>query len=246
VAVAQSSYIQSIRDALASRRRIEAPHLWTLAVPVLVLLAVIVTIALLAAPADDIDYHFRSEKGIVTACSAISLSMASGFAGACLLTEGRPGYGLRVWWLLTFLGFLFFACDELLRFHENIGTLVRHQVGDPRSTFRNWNDVVVVLYGVIAVGVLGWLGPRVLRLPLHAELLACGFVCYVLHTTIDVLPHRGGVIGDFMGSFASSIPEEGFKLGAAMFFAIAMLSALRILIRVPSPPEVRLAAGART
>jgi hypothetical protein len=234
VAATVSSYVQSIRDALAARARIEAPRTWTLAVPVLVLLAVIVTVAIVVAPEGDIDYHFRSEKGIITACSAISLSMASGFAGACFLIEGRPGYGLRLWWLLTFLGFLFFACDELLRFHENIGTVVRHQVGDPTSTFRNWNDVVVILYGVVAVVVLGFLGPRVLRIPLHAELLACGFVCYVLHTTIDVLPHRGGAIGDFMGSFASSIPEEGFKLGAAMFFAVAMLSALRILVRAPN------------
>ena len=51
---------------------------------------------------------------------------------------------------------------------------------------------------------------------------------------MDVLPHGDGINGRFMSSIPSSIPEEGAKLYASTFFAVAMLNALRILIRKPN------------
>src|SRR4051812_37760188 len=100
-----ASYVQSVRDALRSRKEIAAPGLVRVALPVAVALSVVVVVAILVAPAGDIDYQFREEEGIVTTLSAIFLAMASGFAGVCWLTEGKPGHGLRLWWLLTCLGF---------------------------------------------------------------------------------------------------------------------------------------------
>lgn len=231
-----ASYVQSIRDALAARRRIEAPRLARVCAPIALVLVAVIVVAILVAPEGDLDFHFREEEGIVTALSAISLSMASAFAGVCFLTEGRPGHGMRLWWLLTCLGFFFFACDELLRFHEHVGTWVRHHMfGRPTHFFRNWNDVIVILYGVVALFVVGYFLPRILRLPLHMELLAVAFLSYCVHTGVDVLPHGDGVIGQFMSSIPSSIPEESAKLFASTFFAVAMFNALRILMRAPSP-----------
>jgi hypothetical protein len=238
-----ASYVQSIRDALRSRKQIAAPGLVRVALPVAVALSVVVVVAILVAPAGDIDWQFREEEGIVTTLSAIFLAMASGFAGMCWLTEGKPGHGLRLWWLLTCLGFFFFACDELMRFHEQLGTFVRHHLfGRPTMFFRNWNDVIVLLYGVIALFVIGYFLPRILRLPLYVELLVVGFVSYATHTAVDIMPHGDGVVGRFMSSIPSSIPEESAKLFASTFFAVAMLNALRILTRTPAAaPVVALA-----
>ncbi len=229
------AYVASVRDALRTRKLIVAPSLARVVIPVATILFAVLVGCVAVAPADDIDFHFREEAGIVTALSAISLAMASGFAALCFRTEGRPGHGLRAWWLLTSLGFLFFACDELLRFHERIGTWVRHvYVRSP--FFRNWNDIIVVLYGAIALGVVAYFLPRILRLPLHAELLAVGLVAYAVHTTVDVLPHTEGIIGSLASSIPPAIVEEGAKLFASAFFAVAMFNAVRILTRSPSAP----------
>jgi len=225
-------YVSSIRRAVLARRAIEAPSVLRVAVPVAIVLAIVIGFCIVIAPADDVDFHFNEEDGLVTALSAIALAMASGLAAACFSIEGRPGHGLRAWWAMTSAGFFFFACDELLRFHERFGTWVRH-VWVRSPFFRNWNDIIVAGYGVIAIGVVAFFLPRILRIPLHAELLVIGFVAYVLHTTVDVLPHTEGWVGWIGAAMPTSILEEGAKLCASVFFAVAMLQALRILARVP-------------
>jgi hypothetical protein len=227
-----ASYVASIRDALRLRKQMEAPGLFRVCAPVAVALLAVVVIGILVAPEGDLDYQFREEEGIVTTLSAIFLSMASGFAFACYLTDHRPNGGLRAWWLLTSLGFFFFASDELLRFHEQAGTFVRHEMfGRPQHFFRNWNDVIVILYGVVALVVMGYFLPRLLRLPLYLEVLGVAFFSYCVHTGVDVMPHSDGIIGRFMSSIPSSIPEESAKLFASTFFAVAMLNALRLVTR---------------
>lgn len=217
----------------------EAPGLVRVCAPVVVALSGVVALGLAVAPEGDLDYQFREEEGIITTLSAIFLAMASGFAGAAFLTERKPGHGLRPWWALTSAGFFFFACDELLRFHEHVGTWVRHHLlGRPTFYFRNWNDVIVLLYGVVALVVIAYFLPRVLRLPLYVELLAVAFLSYCVHTGVDIMPHDDSVIGRFMSSIPSSIPEESAKLFASTFFAVAMLQGLRLVIRYPSAADV--------
>ena len=58
-----SSYVASLRSALASRKRIEAPSLGRVVTPVAIALFVVLVVAVLVAPADDIDFQFR--KNIV-------------------------------------------------------------------------------------------------------------------------------------------------------------------------------------
>ncbi len=238
-----ASYLGSFKEALASRRRIEAPTLPRIVLPVSAVLFGLILFCIAIAPEGDIDFQFREEEGIVTSLSAIFLAMASAFAGLCWLTEGKPGHGIRLWWLLTCIGFFFFACDELMRFHEHVGTFMRREMfGRPSHFFRNWNDAIVVGYGVVALPVIGYFLPRILRLPRYVELLALGFFAYAFHTLVDVLPHADDPIGRFMQSIPSSVPEESGKLFASTFFAVAMFVAQRTLTRQPSAMPASSAA----
>lgn len=238
-----ASYLGSFREALESRKRIAAPSLPRIVLPVSAVLFAVILLCIAVAPEGDIDFQFREEEGIVTSLSAIFLAMASAFAGLCWLTEGKPGHGIRLWWALTCIGFFFFACDELMRFHEHVGTFMRREMfGRPSHFFRNWNDVIVVGYGVVALPVIGYFLPRILRLPRYVELLAIGFFAYAFHTLVDVLPHTDDPIGRFMQSIPSSIPEESGKLFASSFFAVAMFVAQRTLNRQPSALPVPVAS----
>lgn len=69
---------------------------------------------------------------------------------------------------------MFLALDEQLQFHERLG----QWLGDGQSsgrvfgTFRNWNDLVVMADGVVALPVFAWMIPALLRCPRVVELMA--------------------------------------------------------------------------
>ena len=96
--------------------------------------------------------------------------------------------------------------------------------------FKNWNDLIVILYGVIALFVLLRFAPRVLRLPLHPELIALGFLSYVIHTGTDSLPHDEVGPLAFLRNLPTGIIEESAKLFASTFFAMAMLQGLLVIL----------------
>ncbi len=226
-----ATYATTVRESLERRKSVPAPALGRVVLPVVVGVLVALGIALASAPGTDLAYQFRDEDGLVTALSSIFLAMASAFAGAAFLVEGRGGNGLRMWWLLTCLGFFFFAADELLSFHERLGELLRSSVfGRPQHVFRNWNDVIVIAYGLVAAGALAYFMPRVLRLPLHPELLAIAFASYVIHTLVDSLPHSVHAISLELTGLSASIFEESAKLFASAFFAVAMLHGLLLVV----------------
>jgi hypothetical protein len=227
-------YVQTVREALVSRKGLHTASLGRVVVPVTLALTVAFVAALLLAPGDDLAFQFRDERGLVTTLSAIALAMASGFAGAAFFADRRPRHGLRAWWLLTGLGFLYFACDELLRFHERSGTFLRVLIGSP-AYFKNWNDVIVIGYGVVGLAAVLFFLPKVLRLPVYVELLAIGFMAYALHTVVDSLPHsdQGGLA--LVATLPTNVIEEFAKLCAGSFFAAAMFTGWRI---VGAPPEV--------
>ena len=120
-------------------------------------------------------------------------------------------------WLLVTFGFGFFALDELLGFHEKLGKIIKASPIGPAETFRNWNDVIVIIYGVIAVCVAIYFLAEILRYPLFAEMLSVAFFCYCLHTLLD------STLGD---SSWGRILEESAKVYSSTFFAIAMFIGL--------------------
>lgn len=171
-----------------------------------------IVLALLVAPADKLHAEFK-EHGMVTALSAVLIAMTGGFAGLCfyLRHEGK-GWG-RYFWLLTAVGFLFFSLDELLEIHEKFGLWLDDTEIGPTTSFRNWNDVVVILYGMVGVTVAFSFLPEVLRYPRVINLLITAFIFFGLHTLIDATQRYAST---------SVVLEESCKLFASAFFALSM------------------------
>lgn len=164
-------------------------------------------------------YYQFLEGHSVTALSSAFMAMTAGLAWACHLGRPRePAGWFRWFWPAFSLGFLFFSLDEILEFHEGLGSWMKTALGSS-ETFRNWNDAVVVGYGVVALIALAAFLPEVLRYPRFAELLATGFGFFVVHTAIDSL----------MTSSSKNIPEESAKLFATAFFALAALTVVMTL-----------------
>lgn len=223
------AYRREFSDALNTRKRLHAAPLWRAVLPVVVGLGVVIALAVAFSPADNPTHQF-GEEGVVTTLSAVFLAMASAFAGAAALSERGADHRLFWWWALTSLGFFFFSCDELMRFHEQVGTLLRTDVLGRSDFFKNWNDLIVILYGVIAAIVMLRFAPRVLQLPLHPELIALGFLSYVVHTGMDSLPHEDTGPLAFLRSLPTGIIEESAKLFASTFFAMSMLQGLLVIL----------------
>lgn len=217
----KSSYKNKLKKSLYHRRQIATlPTGWLVALMV-VGLVIYILIAILIAPDGHPEYHFDKESGIITVFSAILLAMASGFAGTCFLLKHNNTDWLRFFWLLTAFGFLFFAFDELLEFHERLGGLIERSTVGHIQTFRNWNDVVVIGYGIVAIPILIYFLPEILRLPKVAEMLAVAFSCYGIHTIIDSTQTRTNL---------SIILEESAKLFSSAFFALSMLIGILTIV----------------
>lgn len=188
---------------------------WPQVAVVLLFVAVYIAVALLSGPEDEPDRYFEEGRAI-DIMSSLFLVMAGTFAWACFLLRGREPDAGRVFWLLLALGFLFVALDEMLEIHETFDEWLRDTwVGWP-PLFRNWNDVIVIAYGLAGLAILAKYWPEVRRLPRMAAMLGLGGLFYALHTGIDSLVSE---------SAAKTLFEEPAKLTATAFFALAMLAA---------------------
>ena len=209
-----------IRRALAERRERTAPSSVMLIAVTVGFVSVLIAIAIFTAPADEPADHFK-EDGLVTAASASFLAMAAAFALISFFTMDRRVGRLRFLWLLATFVLFFLALDELMGFHEEIGSFIKHTSVGPSETFRNWNDAIVIGYGV--VGLLAMLPflPEILRHPRVAELIATGFGFFCIHTIIDSTQRR---------TDTSMMWEESAKLFAVAFVSLAMLVLARVTI----------------
>ena len=214
-------YKDKLKNSLYHRRQIAPPPTRFPVALVVAGLFIYILIAILIAPDGSPEYHFNSESGIITVLSAIFLALASGFAGTCFLLKHNSTDWLRFFWLLTAFGFLFFCLDELLQFHEKLAGLIERSSVGPTQTFRTWNDVIVIGYGVVAIPILFYFLPEILRFPRVAEILVTAFSCYVIHTIIDSTQRRTSL---------SIILEESAKLFSSAFFAIAMLFGILTIV----------------
>ena len=113
-------------------------------------------------------------------------------------------------WFVLALGFAFLSFDELLQFHERAGRLLkRFGSSDP---FRNWNDIIVILYGVVTLPILITMLPGLMRWRMVLEMFAIAFVFYGIHTFIDSTNEPP--------TTASIILEESAKLLCGAFLVI--------------------------
>lgn len=172
---------------------------------------VYILFAMILVPYDEPrEYHFVREQGAITALSAIFLAAASAFSLASMVALIRAKEPHKWVWFLLALGFAFLSFDELLLFHERAG----HLLGRFRSSgrFRSWDDIIVVLYGVVTLPILITMLPGLMRWRMVLEMFAIAFVFYGIQTFIDSTNEPP--------TTASIILEESAKLLCGAFLVI--------------------------
>ena len=216
-------FTDDMKTALRLRRQRNAPEIAKNLVTLVLLVGVYIAISILVVPPGEADdFNFADERGSVTALSAIFLAVASAYAFICFLVTTEVEKRHRLFWLMMTCVFGFLALDELLQFHERVGSLLefsdtlKETIED--SSMRNWNDVIVILYGVMAIPVAIFFLPSVFRFPRVFELLFVGCCFYVVHTAIDSAVEPRTTF--------STIVEESNKLYCSMFLAVAMFVGL--------------------
>lgn len=207
-------FTEPLKEAIDYRKKSAVQGLgWAIVVAVVFTLAYIL-LALLTHPSDrSIHYHFYSERGLITGMSGIFLAFAGAFSLATLLTQIKARIPVIWPWILMVLGFSFLALDEVVQFHERLGDFIgdRHSAGD----FRNWNDIIVILYGVVALPVFVLFIPAIARYKLALEIFSCAFLFYVIHTVLDSVSEPRTEL--------SVILEESAKLFCGAFLALGAL-----------------------
>lgn len=123
------------------------------------------------------------EEGIVTLLSSVYLGLTGVIALACGLFYDRLSKYGRAFWVGLGGVFLFLAADERLQFHESAGYALHDRTDS--GPFRNWNDVVVMGYGIAAFIVAFVFLSEIVRLPRVGVLFGQAFLFYAIHTTID-------------------------------------------------------------
>ncbi len=200
-----------LKDALKARKRAVLPAIRWMIPAVAIFTLLFCVSAVYLVPGDKpANLHFQ-EGGAITAMSAIFLALACGFAIASNLIYLRIKGKHQLLWIIMALGFGFLAFDELLMFHERVGRIVIERIM-PQTVFRNWNDVIVIMYGVIAVPLMILLLPRLLKYRLVLELFVVGFLFYAVHTFIDSTTEPKTLTSDIL--------EESAKLFSVAFLAL--------------------------
>ncbi len=170
-----------------------------------------VVASIVFAPASNPVFHF-GENGAITALSSVTLAMASALALMVFYLRSRDWDLGTLFWLILAGGCLFLSLDEQLMFHERGGHVIEATaIGQP-SLFRNWNDLIVIGYGVVALAIAAMFGREILKCRTFALFFATGFAFYAIHTGIDSLVPKSVPWKD--------IPEETAKL--ACVFSLFM------------------------
>lgn len=203
-----------VKSSLVTRKEEGQPRVEAIVVATSVFVLGWLVLSVAFSPAVDRDHHF-GEDGAVTALSATLLAAAASFALATFVLSHRAGLRRIMPWLFISVGFALLALDELMMFHEEFGTFIDERVTS--GSFRNWNDIIVIVYGFLAIGGAALFLPTLLRYRLVGELLGVAFLFYVIHTVIDSTQEPR--------TTTSKILEESAKLVSVSFLALAMLTA---------------------
>jgi hypothetical protein len=209
----------------------------------LVVVAVLVHIALsvVIAPPPIVDqygtalpYNFKSERGTNTLLSMAMFLLAACLAARALLLVWGKGGRTRLLWLAFTVIMAYFSADEVLQFHEHGGDFLdAHFSSGP---FRNYNDLVVIVYGVALLPLALLLWREVLQHPRLLTMLVITGVLYVATSSVDTLVEYPSPV--------SVVIEEGIKIFCSTFFALSMLTGLvavrwRQALEAPAAPSVR-------
>ena len=143
----------NFQEALAQRSKVILPNLTKPLVLLTIGTIIFLAIAVVIAPENKPGRYFYKEGYMVSYLSAIFLALASIFSGVAFnLSRMRTDF-LRFFWLVAAIGFAYLFLDELIGFHETAGERLNPIAAIPEG-FRHWDDIVVMLYGVVALFVL--------------------------------------------------------------------------------------------
>jgi len=162
------------------------------------------------------NWLFR-EGGLLDCLSTLFLMTGAVLAWFC----ARASRGRRreiAFFSLSALGLAVMSLTERFQLHEHLDEQVLRLTEVAPFFGKNWNDVIVVAYGVGAlIGAVLAL-ETILRHRALRNFLLVGFACYVLHSLIDLA---------FTRTQTTDLFEEPFKVLAGASFMLAYLQTLR-------------------
>lgn len=168
-------------------------------------------------------HNFYSEDGSITILSVTLLAIASFLSYVCFFMKPSNLKHQRLFFLIIALALTFLALDEILHFHEKFGDYL-DSIGFmkkaifSRTSIRRWNDLLIVLYGVVSLPVLIGFLPIAIRIPYIVEYFLIGFFCFAVHTLTDAFIEPPTTF--------SYIIEESAKLFTSAFLVLGLISAL--------------------
>lgn len=187
------------------------------------------------APASKPLFHF-GENGAITALSSVCLAMSSALAALVFYLRTKDWNFGSLFWLAMAAGCLFLSLDEQLMFHERGGHAIEATGIGKAEFFRNWNDLIVISYGFVALAIAAVFGREILNCRTFAILFAIGFAFYVIHTGIDSILPKSVAWKD--------IPEESSKLLSV--FCLFLAVSAQALALVEKMLNRNVAAGRST
>ncbi|SDE12795.1 hypothetical protein SAMN05421538_104102 [Paracoccus isoporae] len=201
---------------------------------------ILILTALGAAEGDVTDQFGEGKAGTVLSGLMLALIGLVNFR----IYHARRGPGMfrlsapETLWLLLSLAFLFLFLDETFQIHEGIDR-VFHLVTVLRETAATdrIDDLIILAYGLIGVGILVFHRREVTRIPRLSAYLIAGFVLTLLQTGFDALTNGEEFLVwlDLSGRVAetvhrwASLAEEALKLLAEAVLLAGFGHALRYL-----------------
>jgi hypothetical protein len=156
----------------------------------------------------------------------------------------------RIWALIAF-GFAFLALDEIFSIHEKIDEFL-HWILSIEQTYLTdrFDDVIIVLYGIVGLILLYWHRDEFRSLPGFVPYLAVGFFFLLVMTVFDVISDSSRLVmlvadpNNYQSvKRAAAIIEELAKLISEAAFVLGFLRAHRHIAARRATAAGELVAG---
>ena len=201
-------YLSKVKISFKQRGQYPQPSVGLIILAVLIFNSFCILLSIIWVPeGKTIAYNIGGEGGFVTSISASYLILSSAFSLAILIVLKEIEHSVTLSWAILSFGFVYLAIDELMMIHENTGYIIERYF--PIQYFRNWNDVIVIIYGLIALLIIAFILPAIIRFKWIIEMFYIGFLLYGIHTITDTINEPST---DF-----SIIIEESAKLFSVSF-----------------------------
>ena len=221
------NYYKRIQSAYDNRLNQFKPHIFKLTLLIMFFVFTFISLSVYLHPEGSrFSFHFFMEEGSISILSTTNLITASFFSFASFLIAPSEGKYRKIFFLVVTFALTYLALDEVFHFHETIGDSLDHtgflKIIFAKTAIRRWNDLIIILYGVVALPVVFFFLPTVIQFPYVAENFLIAFLFYVAHTAIDAVVEPP--------TTPSYIIEESAKLLTSTFLALGSFAGWKFLI----------------